>query len=62
MKNRSERALGLADDLKKVVDEMISQTSNLDLKRLLKQIDADLMDIKHKLARALQLSGGGGSK
>jgi len=58
MIEKSEQALSMAGDLKKLVDEMIAQTSNLDLKRLLKQIDADLMDIKHKLSVAVKLSGG----
>ena len=59
MIEKSEKALSMASDLKKLVDEMISQTSNLDLKRLLKQIDADLMDVRHKLSVALKLSEGG---
>lgn len=54
--NKAEKALDMADGLKKLIGQMIPESKNLDLKRVLKQIDADLMDIKHKLTLAIDLT------
>jgi hypothetical protein len=35
---------------------MIPQAGDLDLQRLLKQIEADVMDLEHKLSMAVKLS------
>lgn len=53
---RAEKALDKAKDLGGLVRTMIPDTRDLDLQRLLKQIDADLMDIQHKLSMAVKLS------
>lgn len=56
MKKKSEKSLELASELHKIVREMIPVANDLDLQRLLKQIEADLMDIQHKLSMAVKLS------
>jgi len=56
----AERALNMADDLTQIVKKMMPQSHDLDLQRLLKQIDADLMDVKHKLAILVKLAAAGG--
>jgi cob(I)alamin adenosyltransferase len=56
MMERAEKALDRARDLGGLVRTMIPETRDLDLQRLLKQIDADLMDIQHKLSMAVKLS------
>jgi len=57
MIKETQKALDMAGELKKLVNSLIHETSNLDLQRLFKQIDADLMDITHKLASAVKLAG-----
>jgi hypothetical protein len=56
LKEKSEKAVKRANELHKIVREMIPLTDDLDLQRLLKQIEADLMDIEHKLSMAVKLS------
>jgi len=56
MKERTKNALNMADELSKYVSATIPQAANLDLQRILKQVDADLMDIKHKLSMAVRIS------
>lgn len=56
MKENSEKSLKLAGELHKTVREMIPQAGDLDLQRLLKQIEADVMDLEHKLSMAIKLS------
>jgi hypothetical protein len=60
MKERAEKALENARDLGGLVRTMIPESKDLDLQRLLKQIDADLMDIQHKLSMAVKLSANEG--
>ncbi len=56
MIKKAEEAYKNAKDLAELVNAMISSTHDLDLQRLLKQIEADLMDIQHKLSLAIRLS------
>ena len=56
MIDKTQRAFNKAGELKKLVSEMIGEAVNLDLTRLLKQVDADLMDIRHKLSEAIKLA------
>ncbi|UCC78722.1 MAG: hypothetical protein JSW64_10620 [Candidatus Zixiibacteriota bacterium] len=56
MKEKSEKSLKMAGELHKMVREMIPQAGDLDLQRLLKQIEADVMDLEHKLSMAIKLS------
>jgi hypothetical protein len=56
LKEQSEKSLELAGELHKIVRELIPQADDLDLQRLLKQIEADVMDLEHKLSMAIKLS------
>lgn len=56
MIKKAEKTIDMAGELKSLVNQMIQETSSLDLKRLLKQVEADLMDVKHKLSQALEIS------
>ncbi|GEM_PF-1366839 len=56
MKEKPEKLLVLAKDLQDTVRGMVFHTDNLDLQRLLKQIDADLMDLQHKITMVIELS------
>jgi hypothetical protein len=56
MANKAAKALESAKGLAEMVENMIGEANDLDLQRLLKQIEADLMDIQHKLAIAIRLS------
>ncbi len=55
MKKRSREALESAKKLADQIQDMVDKADDLDLQRLLKQIEADLMDIQHKLAIAVKL-------
>jgi hypothetical protein len=56
MKIKAEQALADAKNLAELVNNMIKGSSDLDSQRLLKQIEADLMDIQHKLTIVSRLS------
>jgi len=56
MTTKVEQALVKATELGAMVSSMMPDAKDLDLVRLLKQIDADLMDIQHKLSMAVKLS------
>lgn len=56
MKKQSEKAVKLAQELHKMVRDMIPLANDLDLQRLYKQIEADVMDLEHKLSMAVKLS------
>ena len=56
MTDKAEQALVKAKELGIMVGSMIPDARDLDLVRLLKQIDADLMDIQHKLSMVVKLS------
>ncbi len=60
MTNKAERALVKAKELGVMVGSMIPDAGDLDLVRLLKQVDADLLDIQHKLSMAAKLSANKG--
>jgi len=55
MAEKAEKALNNARSLAELVNSMIEDSHDLDLRRLLKQIEADLMDVQHKLAIAVKL-------
>jgi len=52
-----ENALKGARDVADIIHELLDDVSDLDLQRLLKQVEADLMDVQHKLAIAVKLAG-----
>ena len=56
MRSEAKKALNLANELADVINGMIPMTKDLDLQRLLKQIEADLMDVQHKLSMMVKLS------
>ncbi len=56
---KSEKLQDALNGAKNVADQvrsMIDDAGDLDLQRLLKQIEADLMDLQHKLAIAVRLA------
>jgi uncharacterized membrane protein (DUF106 family) len=52
------QVLADAAKLEKSVKELVRQIEDYDLKRLLKKIDAELMDVQHNLILAKRLMGG----
>jgi hypothetical protein len=56
MRIKAEKALADAKNLAELVNSMIKDSGDLDSQRLLKQIEADLMDIQHKLTIVSRLS------
>ncbi len=59
MREEAEKALKDSQALRELVNSLIPLTHDLDLERLLKQIEADLMDVQHKLSMAVKLSAKG---
>jgi hypothetical protein len=55
-KVKVQEALDGAKNVADLVRSMIDDAGDLDLQRLLKQIEADLMDVQHKLAIAVRLA------
>jgi hypothetical protein len=53
---KAEEALKKAREVADLVNNMIERATDLDMKRLLKQVEADLMDVQHKLSLAARLS------
>lgn len=56
MMEKAEEALKKAREVADLVNNMIERATDLDMKRLLKQVEADLMDVQHKLSLAARLS------
>ncbi len=52
------QALEKADLLKKTLKQIIREIDDYDLKRLLKKVDAECMDIQHNLVLAERLAQG----
>jgi hypothetical protein len=55
---RLNQILERANRLEKSVKQLIRETEDYDLERLLKKIDAELMDVQHNLALAKRLAEG----
>jgi hypothetical protein len=55
---RLNQILERANRLEKSVKQLIRETEDYDLERLLKKIDAELMDVQHNLALAKRLAQG----
>jgi hypothetical protein len=51
-----DQVLGDAGKLEKSIKELIRETEDYDLQRLLKKIDAELMDVRHNLVSAKKLA------
>jgi hypothetical protein len=56
MMEKAEEALRKAKEVAELVNNMIERATDLDVQRLLKQVEADLMDAQHKLSLAARLS------
>jgi len=56
MTKEAEKALANTKSLAALVNSLIPMAKDLDLARLLKQIEADLMDLQHKLSMVVKLS------
>ena len=50
-----KKAKTLAGELNGVFNTLVNNTEDLDLKRLFKQLEADMMDIRHKLSLASKI-------
>ena len=55
MDKNVKRAEVLAVELNEIFNTLVSQAEDLDLKRLFKQLEADMMDFRHKLSLAPKL-------
>jgi hypothetical protein len=56
MTSKINEALNGAKTVADLVRSILDESGDFDLQRLLKQIEADLMDVQHKLSIALRLS------
>jgi hypothetical protein len=57
MLTKIKEADNMANELAGLFGELVNEADDLDLKRLFKQLDADLMDIRHKLSLAAKIMG-----
>lgn len=55
MKKKLARAVQLADDLGNLFHDFVGESQDFDMKRLFKQLEADMMDIRHKIALASKI-------
>ncbi|MCP4582828.1 MAG: hypothetical protein GY839_14555 [candidate division Zixibacteria bacterium] len=56
MNQEIKRAVELADELGIIFNGLVDETKDFDLKRLFKQLEADMMDIRHKMALAEKIT------
>lgn len=56
MRATAKLALDKTNDVAAIIHGMIPYAKDFDLERLLKQIEADIMDLQHKLSMAVKLS------
>jgi hypothetical protein len=57
MTENVKRAVDLAAELGDIFNTLVVETTDYDLERLFKQLEADMMDIRHKLALAAKIVG-----
>jgi len=50
----------MANELAGLFNELVNETEDFDLKRLFKQLEADIMDFRHKIALASKIIGNDG--
>ena len=55
-KTRLAKAKALSRELADEINELVTETSDYDLERLLKKIEAEIMDIQHNLKLAIRIS------
>ncbi|MBU1320356.1 MAG: hypothetical protein KKG33_13445 [candidate division Zixibacteria bacterium] len=58
-KKRLIKAKALSKELADEVNHLVSSSSDYDLERLLKKIEAEIMDVQHNLKLALRISEDG---
>lgn len=56
MQKRLAKAMKLAEELGDIFNVLVKESDDLDMKRLFKQLEADMMDTRHKLALAAKIS------
>ncbi len=59
MQDKIKKADSLASELAGMFNQFVQETEDFDLRRLFKQLEADLMDIRHKLSLALKITRNG---
>ena len=55
MQDKVNRAVELANELGDIFYSLVNEVDDLDLKRLFKQLEADMMDTRHKIALAARI-------
>lgn len=55
MGNDVKRAEAMASELAGIFNSLVRETKDLDLQRLFKQLEADVMDMRHKLSLAIKI-------
>jgi hypothetical protein len=55
-KTRLAKAKALSRELAEEINELVTESSDYDLERLLKKIEAEIMDIQHNLKLAMRIS------
>lgn len=55
MGNDIKRAEAMASELADIFNSLVRETQDLDLQRLFKQLEADVMDMRHKLSLAIKI-------
>ena len=55
MEKDIKRAVTLASEMAGIFNALVRGTQDLDLQRLFKQLEADVMDIRHKLSLAIKI-------
>lgn len=60
MKQKIQKADDLANELAGLFNQLVNDAVDFDLKRLFKQLEADTMDFRHKLALASKIIGNNG--
>jgi uncharacterized protein YutE (UPF0331/DUF86 family) len=55
MEKNIKQAVTLASELADIFNILVRETQDLDLQRLFKQLEADIMDMRHKLSLAIKI-------
>lgn len=55
MEKDIKQAVTLASELADIFNILVRETQDLDLQRLFKQLEADIMDMRHKLSLAIKI-------
>ena len=55
MEKNIRRAEAMASEMADIFNSLVRETKDLDLQRLFKQLEADVMDMRHKLSLAIKI-------